>query len=268
MKKVLMVFICLLITGISESQINWLRNFDAAKSIAAKSKKLIVIDFWASWCGPCTRMDRELWNSPELDESAENFVALKIDVDGDKNTVSQYGVRGIPKVMIITSGGEVIWEKDGYDNIQSFLPVLKAIPGNVGDLNRKSLIAIESRKDYEANYLAGLEYQRVGKEIKERDLKDSFLSSSSRYFSRAGNLCKDKTRVLEIELAMVLNDVYNNHYQKALKQIEKMDPAPENESTEELRHFILALCYKGISDKENYQREKQLVKKPEFLAEL
>lgn len=70
-----------------------------------KSEKLVLVDFWAEWCGPCKMI------APILNEIAgtyqEKLKTVKMDVDKNQSTPTKYGVRGIP-TLILFQNGEVI----------------------------------------------------------------------------------------------------------------------------------------------------------------
>ena len=69
------------------------------------SDKLVVIDFWAEWCGPCRMI------GPIIEELAEEYkdkvVIGKCDVDSNDDIVAQYRVRNIPTVVFIKGGAVV-----------------------------------------------------------------------------------------------------------------------------------------------------------------
>lgn len=79
-------------------------NF-AQEVIEASNQKPVLVDFWASWCGPC-RMQ-----IPILDQVAESIgdqaVVGKVNVEENSQTPMQYGVRGIPALKIFRNGAVV-----------------------------------------------------------------------------------------------------------------------------------------------------------------
>jgi thioredoxin 1 len=67
-----------------------------------KSDRPVVVDFWAEWCGPCKMIGPALEEiAKELGEKAK---VVKINIDENPRTPSQYGVRGIPTLMVFKKG--------------------------------------------------------------------------------------------------------------------------------------------------------------------
>jgi thioredoxin 1 len=62
----------------------------------------VLVDFWAAWCGPCKMI------APILDDVAEQFAGqlkvAKMDVDANKETPAQFGIRGIPTLILFKNG--------------------------------------------------------------------------------------------------------------------------------------------------------------------
>jgi thioredoxin 1 len=70
-----------------------------------KSGKTVVVDFWATWCGPCKMV------APVLDEIAgensEKLTVAKLDVDQNPSTAQFYGVKSIPTMIVFQAGNPV-----------------------------------------------------------------------------------------------------------------------------------------------------------------
>ena len=149
---------------------------------------------------------------------SKNFVGVKINTDNDRAVAGTYSVVGIPKVIIATASGEVIWENVGFSGPEPYLTIMKAIPAKVGELNSSALALEKTKKDPKLNYDHGIAFQHIGKDIRNDNLRHSFLNCSDSYFDKAKKLTKDTDFIDEVEMYSVLNDVYNGKASKALKK--------------------------------------------------
>lgn len=66
----------------------------------------VIIDFWATWCGPCQMVGPMI--NELADEYAGRIIVGKIDVDANSEIPSQYGVRNIPTILFFNKNREVV----------------------------------------------------------------------------------------------------------------------------------------------------------------
>jgi protein disulfide-isomerase len=140
MKKLILTLL-LLASVTARAELTWLTDLDEAKKAAAKENKKLLVDFTGSdWCGYCIKLHKEVFDTPEFEKFAKDFVLVELDFPRRKeqpaavkakNQAAQkkFGVNGFPTVIIMTAGGKVLFRAEGYSpdsGPSGYLPQLGA----------------------------------------------------------------------------------------------------------------------------------------------
>ena len=82
-----------------------------------KAKEPVLVDFWASWCGPCQIIG-------EIAEEAKGFKVYAVNADEEQELMVRYGVRAIP-TLIVFKDGQVYKQNTGFIPKEQVLELLK-----------------------------------------------------------------------------------------------------------------------------------------------
>jgi thioredoxin 1 len=101
---------------------NWQQALDKAK----KENKLIFLDAYASWCGPCKKMKRNTFTDNKVGEFYnKHFINVAIDMEKGEGVMlsEKYAIASYPTLLYIKSDGKIAFKAVGYHNAEEFISV-------------------------------------------------------------------------------------------------------------------------------------------------
>ena len=89
--------------------IQWRADLDQARHEAAQTGKMVLVHFWKPSCGPCLKLDGEVFNQPAVAQAIEaQYVPVKLNSDEFRATTASYGVKSLPTDVILAPTGQVV----------------------------------------------------------------------------------------------------------------------------------------------------------------
>ena len=113
-------------TAAAADNLPW--QFDYAKALAEsrESRKPVLLDFTASWCGPCRMMENTTFADPSVGKLLAGYVLVKIDIDQESALATRYKVQSIPTCIMLNQFGDLVDRHTGYVPAQKFTAWLEA----------------------------------------------------------------------------------------------------------------------------------------------
>lgn len=110
----------------ASSGLAW-QSYEAGMAIARQEGKPVMIDFMASWCGWCKKLDQEVYTNPDVISVSRQFVPIKVDGDRRGDLTRTYRVTGYPTIVFLDSLGREVGRIPGYVPVPEFLQAMRRV---------------------------------------------------------------------------------------------------------------------------------------------
>jgi thioredoxin-like negative regulator of GroEL len=168
--------------GAAAEIVVWMDDWKAAKDLARREMRPILLDFAADWCAPCRAMDAAFWPREEVRALTRRFVLVRVDFDSQVGLRNRFAVHSIPNVVVLDPwenplGRLTGWTGDAGVHVQ----LLRAVPESFGAFAADALAAAEGKADgsalerlgelYFPTPLAGASRSFLEAAVRSRELK-------------------------------------------------------------------------------------------------
>jgi thiol-disulfide isomerase/thioredoxin len=95
--------------------------YEAGAALASQTGKPMLIDFTATWCGWCEKMEQDIFPNKEMISLSQQFVCIRVDGDERPDLTSRYGVDGYPTTLMLDASGGELGRIVGYEPLAGYL---------------------------------------------------------------------------------------------------------------------------------------------------
>ena len=164
-KHTLAAFVALMIAALPAlAGPKWYTDLDEAKAVAVKENKPLLVDFTGSdWCGYCIKLHAEVFDKPEFEAFAKNYVLVELDFPSkkpqppeekakNKATQAKFGVSGFPTVLLLDAKtGEAYGRQSGYGPGSGPKAYIEKLSAFKNTAEGRAALGVEAKKASEAS---------------------------------------------------------------------------------------------------------------------
>ncbi len=110
-------------------KVKWAKSLDAALAEAKQGNKLVMVDFYTTWCPPCKKLDAETYGDEKFAEYANaEIVSLKLDAEKEgAKAAEKYKVEAYPTILFLDGAGRPVGRSVGFIAAAPLVAKLKAV---------------------------------------------------------------------------------------------------------------------------------------------
>jgi thiol-disulfide isomerase/thioredoxin len=233
------------------SNAGWVTSFEDAQKLALSSNKFMIVDFWATWCGPCKKMDYDSWSNAEVNEVLGSYIQVKIDIDANTDLANKYGIQSIPNMFIMDGNGKVVYTFSGYHNAIELKKELEKFAFSTEFLTN-DLINYFKGKNYNTStrvFMKYLDYSLLvdsGAKDKIIGLAENYLNDAKKDLSKKDENYAVKKQRLELFSLFIF--AYEKRFDKISKKLIDFKEGEIAESNLNFYNFLRYFSSKGSND--------------------
>jgi thiol-disulfide isomerase/thioredoxin len=264
MKKIFLILFVLISQLINA---NWLTNFEEAKKVSLATNKFMIVDFWASWCGPCKKMDYNSWSDASVNAILENYIQVKINIDLDRELANKYGINSIPNMFVMDGNGMVVHSFSGYQSACELKKELEKFEISTEFLS-VDLVNFYKNNNYNTALRVFQKYLDYSLFV-DKEIKNKILKIGNDYFSKVRKMVSKKMENYDeikqkIDLLELYNYAYDYNYDKLSIKLLNINKNVILENNLNNYYFLKLITAKGLGSEDRVKIEEETIKLENF----
>ena len=126
----------------------WRQDINTARMEAAQTGRLVLVHFWATWCEPCKRLEKNVFSQPSVAAAImASYIPVKVDADKNATLAKTFGIRGVPHDVILAPDGRLIESTVSPSTANSYMARMGQIAANYMATAKQPPIALQPARN-------------------------------------------------------------------------------------------------------------------------
>lgn len=241
--SIILIVILLISNFYAKAQVKWNYDDKIALMLARQENKFIVVDFWATWCIPCQKMNSRLWENEKMNKYRDKFIFLKVNIDTNKNFASRFNANIIPRIIVIDASYHKLCDKKGFKNPETYFNLLDNIPTAPNELTLLLTdLSGSINKKIQSLYNLGKLYQEIAHKTKHQLIQSDIFKLSSSIFDKVISTNLSREWSVKASMQKMFNKSYQGKCRKVRKRINELNIDSMNSEIFHLLNDLEKLC--------------------------
>lgn len=225
--------------------IEWTRSFGSAMELSRIEQRIVMINFYTTWCHWCRRLEAETYTDPSVIRLSRGLACVTIDAERDADLARRYGARAFPTIVFVDPSGKLIEASRGFLPAARFCDLLTRILDRSGE----EFILKQRLKDHPDLIPARVDLARL------LIISERYDEADSQYDALA-DLCGGAQRIpWRARFDRARLDLLQGRAKEAQKEFAILsESAPDDQSAVECLYF-LGEAYLRRGDRKGARRE-------------
>ncbi|MDE0484599.1 MAG: thioredoxin family protein [Candidatus Poribacteria bacterium] len=121
--------------------LNWVSDEPTALETAKQEDKLVMLDFYATWCSACNELDHKTFSDQTIVDKLENYITVKLDfsVESDKALTEKYQIRGLPVVIFMDAQENIFKRIEKFVDAEEMLKIIENVEAEAKSIKGSDL---------------------------------------------------------------------------------------------------------------------------------